>query len=409
MKAELIICGAGPAGLFAAIQAAKNNDFKILILEKNHKAGQKLLISGSGQCNLTHAGDISNFFDHYGENYNFLMGPLYTFDNKKLMHFFQKRGIEFRKARSGKIFPQSNKAADILNILLDECQKRKIKIKYNSPVKKVIKKNGLFEIKTKNKTYKSKYFLIATGGKSFPNTGSTGDGFKMAQALGHKIVKPQPALAPVIIKNYKFKKLSGISLRDKEISLWRKGNLLKTWSADLILTHRGLSGPGIINYSRYLKKGDLIKIKLLKYNQAELEKNLLKRIKREGRLNLVNLLIQYPLAQRLIQKILELAKIDGSQNAAHLSKEQRKEIIQLFSSLEFEIDSLANYHQSMVTKGGIELSQINPQIMESKITKNLFAAGEVLDIDGDTGGYNLQAAFATAYLAGSELAKRLSI
>lgn len=408
MNADLIIAGAGPAGLFAAIQAASNNK-KIMILEKNSSAGKKLLISGSGQCNLTHAGDISNFFDHYGENYNFLMGPLYTFDNQKLMKFFKDRGIKFRKARGGKIFPESNQASDILNILLKECNKRNIEIIYNSEVKKLNYNNELnkFKIKTSRMDYESKHFLLTTGGKSFPKTGSTGDGFEIAKNLGHQIVKPRPALAPVVIKDYKFKMLSGISLRNKEISLWRNNQLFKSWRGDLLLTHRGLSGPAIINYSRYMKKGDQIKIKLLKYSQEELEKNLMKKIKREGKLNLLNLLIKYPLAQRLIEKILEIANINGRQNAAHLKKEQRKEIIKLFLSLEFEIKSLADFNQSMVTKGGIDLSEINPQTMESKIVKNLFAAGEVLDIDGNTGGYNLQAAFSTAFLAGNEISKRL--
>lgn len=408
MKADLIILGAGPAGLFAAIQAAKNNENKkILILEKNSSAGKKLLISGSGQCNLTHSGDISQFFDHYGENYNFLMGPLYTFDNQKLMQFFKDRGIKFRKARGGKIFPESNQASDILDILINESKTRKIEIIYNTAVKEVKHKDGIFSVKSAAQVYKSKYFLLAAGGKSFPKTGSTGDGFKIAKNLGHKIIEPRPALAPVVIKDYQFKMLSGISLRNKEISLWRDDQLLKSWSGDLLLTHRGLSGPGIINYSRYMKKGDFLKIKLLKYSEEELEKNLLKRIEREGKLNLLNLLIKYPLAQRLIEKILEIADIDGSQNAAHLRKDQRKEIIELFSSLKFEIKSLADFNQSMVTKGGIDLKEINPQNMESRIINNFFAAGEVLDIDGDTGGYNLQAAFSTAFLAGTELKKRL--
>jgi len=408
MKADLIILGAGPAGLFSAIQAAKNNkNKKIIILEKNSSAGKKLLISGSGQCNLTHAGEIANFFNHYGNNYNFLLGPLYTFDNKMLMNFFENRGVEFRKARGGKIFPKSNKASDILNVLLKEAKSKNIKIIYNTTIEEVNYTNKLFKIKSENEIYESKYFLLATGGKSFPKTGSTGDGFRIAKNLGHKIVNPRPALAPVVIKNYQFKMLSGISLRNKEISLWRNDQLLKSWSGDLLLTHRGLSGPGIINHSRYIKKGDLLKIKLLKYNQEELEKNLLKKIEREGRLNLLNLLIKYPLAQRLIEKILEISDINGSQNAAHLTKKERKEIIKIFSSLEFEIKSLADFSQSMVTKGGISLKEINPQTMESKIINNFFAAGEVLDIDGDTGGYNLQAAFSTAYLAGNEISNRL--
>lgn len=410
MEFDLIIAGAGPAGLFSAIQASENNQNKnILILEKNTIAGKKLLISGSGQCNLTHAGDIANFFDHYGDNFNFLLGPLYTFDNKMLMRFFKNRGLKFRKARSGKIFPDSNKASDILDVLLKECNKRNIKINYNEEVKKVNNNNNSnkFEITTSSNCYRSKFFLLTTGGKSFPKTGSTGDGFEIAADLGHNIIEPRPALAPIIIKNYRFKMLSGISLRNKKISLFRDNNLLKSWSDDLLLTHRGLSGPGIINYSRYIRSGDIIKVKLLNYNKKELENNLIKKIEREGKLNLLNLLIKYPLAQRLIEKILEIAKIDGSINAAHLNKKERKEIIEHFSSLEFEVKELASFHQSMVTKGGIDLKEINPQNMESRINNNFFAAGEVLDIDGDTGGYNLQAAFSTAYLAGNEISKRL--
>ena len=188
------------------------------------------------------------------------------------MHFFENRGVKFREARGGKIFPKSNQAEDILNVLLKEVDKRGIKINYNSTVEKIEAEDGFFKIKSSNQIYKSKYFLLAAGGKSFPKTGSTGDGFKIAKNLGHNIIEPRPALAPVVIKDYKFKMLSGISLRNKEISLWRDGNLLKSWNDDLLLTHRGLSGPGIINYSRYMQQGDLIKIKLLKYSKEELEK-----------------------------------------------------------------------------------------------------------------------------------------
>jgi hypothetical protein len=408
MKSDLIVVGAGPTGLFSAIQAAKNNQNKsVLIIEKNSSAGKKLLISGSGQCNLTHAGDIADFFDHYGDNFNFLYAPLYTFDNQRLMQFFKDHDIRFRKARGGKIFPESNQSSDILKVLLKELKILGVKIIYNCAVKKIEKKDQLFEIRSSDKIYKSKYLLLATGGKSFPKTGSTGDGFQIAESLGHKIVEPRPALAPVIIKNYPFKMLSGISLRNKEISLWRNNSLLKRWNDDLLLTHRGLSGPGIINYSRYMQKGDLINIKLLKYNEKDLENDLMKKIEREGRLNLLNLLIKYPIAQRLIEKILELAEIDGSQNAAHLTKQKRKDIINIFSNLQFEIENLAGFNQSMVTKGGIDLDEINPQNMESKVINNFFAAGEVLDIDGDTGGYNLQAAFSTAFSAGQYISKRL--
>ena len=410
MSSELIITGAGPAGLFTAIQAAKKNkDKKIIILEKNNQAGKKLLLSGSGQCNLTHAGDISNFFDHYGDNHNFLLGPLYSFDNKNLMSFFNKREIKFRKARGGKIFPKSNKAEDILETLLQECKNKNIKIIYNSPVKKVEynQQKKIFEINTPTKNFNSKFFVIATGGKSFPKTGSTGDGFKIARNLGHSISRVKAALAPVIINNHSFKMLSGISMHSKELSLWRNNSLVKRWTGDLLITHKGLSGPAIINYSRYMEAGDIIKIKLLDHNRESLKKDILKKINREGKLNIKNLLIRYPIAQRLIEKILENLNINGSKNAAHLNKKERNKIIDQFLSLEFKIKKIADFNQSMVTKGGISLKEINPGTMESEIINNLFAVGEVLDIDGDTGGYNLQAAFSTAYAAGTEIAERL--
>lgn len=415
MQVDLIISGAGPSGIFAAIQTAitgiekYGEKFKIIILEKNSKPAKKLLISGSGQCNLTHSGDIADFFDHYGNNSEFLLSALYSYNNQALMNFFKKRDIKFRKAKGGKIFPASNKAEDILNVLLTECKNNGIQIIYNSPVKKVKynHENKNFKIQTPQKTYQSRSFLIATGGKSFPKTGSSGDGYKFAADLGHTIIEPKPALAPVIIKNYEFKMLSGISLRKKELSLWRDNKLIKKWKGDLLLTHRGLSGPAIINYSRYIRAGDFLKVKLLNYNRNELEKDLLKKIKREGKLNLINLLIRYPIAQRLIEKILKLANIEPKQKAAHLTKSERRKIIDLFLELEFEIKNLANFNQSMVTKGGIDLKEINPGTMESYLIDNLFAVGEVLNIDGDTGGYNLQAAFSTAYLAAQKIANNL--
>lgn len=410
LKADLIVIGAGPAGLFSAIWTAKKTqNKKIIILEKNNSAGKKLLISGSGRCNLTHQGEIANFFDHYGENADFLLSPLYNYDNQKLLSFFKNRGLSFKKERGGKIFPKSDKAEDILKVLLNEVKKTGVKIIYNSPVKEVEydKKTQKFSLHCSKKSFLANSLLIAAGGKSFPHTGSTGDGFNFAKALGHKIIEPRPALAPVIIENHQFKKLTGISLRNKELSLFRNDKLIRKWRGDLMITHKGLSGPAIINNSRYIKKGDLLEVNLLDYSYQELKKDLLKKIKREGKLNLLNLLLKYPLAQRLIEKILELNKIDPQKNAAHLSRENRKKVVNSLLKKDFKVKKLASYNRAMVTQGGIDLKEINPGTMESLIVDNLFAAGEVLDIDGDTGGYNLQAAFSTAYLAAEEIAKKI--
>lgn len=281
MNADIIIIGAGPAGLFAAVQASRGNK-NIIILEKNSQAGKKLLITGSGQCNLTHTGEVRDFLDHYGDNTdkNFLRSLLYSFSSRNLLEFFDSRGISFTCTDEGKYFPASLKAEDILNVLLAECRKNDIQIKYDSPAEDIFfcEDKDQFNIKTPIKEYSSRYLIIAAGGKSYPTTGSTGDGYKFARKLGHSINKPKPVLTPLYIENYQFAEIAGVSLKGREISLWRKGSLVKRWTGDLLFTHQGISGPGILNYSRYIEKGDIIKIKLLNYkDEAELDSLLVKK------------------------------------------------------------------------------------------------------------------------------------
>ncbi|MFW5982258.1 MAG: NAD(P)/FAD-dependent oxidoreductase [Halanaerobiaceae bacterium] len=408
MKADIIIIGAGPAGLFTAIQASKTNH-KTIILEKNPEAGKKLLITGAGQCNLTQEGNIKDFLDHYGENYRFLRQALYTFPNKELIEFFQHKGIKFTTTNEGKIFPASLKAADILDVLLQECKDKKIDIKYSQAVKDVqIDKENRFIISTNKNKYKSNFLVIATGGQSYPGTGSSGDGYYFTKSLGHSIVKPTPALTPLYIKDYPFSEISGISLPARNISLWRDNKLIKRWSGDILFTHHGISGPGILNYSRYIKPNDIIKLKLINIeSHSLLEKEILKMISKNGKLLIKNLLNDFPLPHRLIDKIIELARIPRDKRAAELNKNERKNLIKLLLELALSVERPGKFNQAMVTKGGINLKEINPKTMESRIIDNLYAVGEILDIDGDTGGYNLQAAFSTAYLAGQSILKKL--
>ncbi|MCC3144841.1 NAD(P)/FAD-dependent oxidoreductase [Halanaerobium sp. Z-7514] len=408
MKLDLIIIGAGPAGLFTAIEAA-SPDKKILILEKNSTPAKKLLITGSGQCNLTQAGDINDFFKHYGEKENFLKGALYSFDNQALLNFFRERGIEFETREKSKIFPASGKAKDILEVLLKEINQLGIKIQYNQPVKTVDynQNNNNFKVSTINKDYYSDFLVIATGGKSYPNTGSTGDGYRFAASLGHSIEKVKAALTPIKIKNYQYSELAGVSLRKVELSLWRNKNLIKRWSGDLLFTHQGLSGPAILNYSRYIISSDIIKIHLINAeNEAILDQRLIKLIKNNGSTLFKNLLKDLKLPARLSQKISRELGIDLNKKAAQITKEERKKLVKSLYALEFEVKSLGSFKKAMVSSGGINLQEIKPASMESKLKDKLFAVGEVLDIDGDTGGYNLQAAFSTAYLAGREIKQR---
>ncbi|ADQ14935.1 NAD(P)/FAD-dependent oxidoreductase [Halanaerobium hydrogeniformans] len=407
MKVDLIIIGAGPAGLFTAIQAASKNK-NILILEKKPTPAKKLLITGSGQCNLTQAGDISDFFAHYGENSDFLKGSLYSFDNLALLRFFRKRGIEFETREGSKIFPKSGKAKDILEVLVKEIKNLGIKIKYNQQVKELScdQKTNVFKVSTSTQNYFADFVVVAAGGKSYPTTGSTGDAYKFASSLGHSIKKVKPALTPVKIKNYKFSELAGISLSNIELSLWRDNNLIKRWTGDLLFTHQGLSGPAILNYSRYIKKGDLIKVHLVdKKNEALLDKLLIEKINNYGNRLFKNVLKDFEIPNRLADILIKISKIDQAKKAAQITKNERKRILKLLYGLSLEVEDLGSFKEAMVTKGGVNLKEIDPSTMESKLKNGLFVVGEALDIDGDTGGYNLQAAFSTAYLAGRKIAK----
>lgn len=405
IKVDLTIIGAGPAGIFTAINAVQNNK-NILILEKNSTAGKKLLITGSGKCNITHSGDIRDFFNHYGKNNKFLMSALYSFDNSRLLSYFNQHKLKFITNEQGKIFPESDKAADILEALLAECKVKKIKFNFNSAVEQVNydKKKRVFIIETAENIYKSNYLVLATGGKSYPKTGSTGDGYEFARQLGHKIITPQPALTSLINKNKHLINLAGISLKNVEISLWRNNNFLQKWQDDILFTHQGLSGPAIINYSRYFKIGDQLKLNLVDFkNKTDFENDLLKKSQQYGSLNLKNLLKKYQLATRIITEILPMAQLNINKNSAHLSKMEAHKIAQLFCEFKVDISHLAGFNKAMITAGGIDLTEIDPGTMESKLCNKLFAVGEILNIDGDTGGYNLQAAFSTAYLAGQKL------
>ncbi|MFP4016291.1 MAG: NAD(P)/FAD-dependent oxidoreductase [Halanaerobiales bacterium] len=436
MEVDVIIVGAGPAGLFAAIQCS-NGKNKVVILEKNPSAGKKLLITGGGQCNLTQAGSTSELLNHYGENDRFLRNALYGFTNTDLIEFFRERGIEFITTDKGKIFPSSSKAGDILGALLEECRRKKIIINCSEAVKEIEyfntatskevhnKRNAeaalsenkqnktsgghyKFICRTEKMEYKSRFLVLATGGKSYQTTGSSGDGYIFAKILGHSINKPEPALTPLYIKDYKFKDLAGISLQNTDISLWRDNKLIRRWSGDILFTHKGLSGPGILNYSRYVKTDDVIKLNLLSIKErSSLERDLINRIESNGKLLFKNVLKDLQLPLRLTDKLLDIAGISDNRKTAQITKDERKNITFLLYSLPMTVERPGGFNEAMVTSGGISLKEIHPKTMESRIIPNLYAVGEVLDIDGDTGGYNLQAAFSTGYMAGQTISSKI--
>lgn len=405
---DVIVIGAGPAGLFSALSI---NNKKILILEKNSKPGKKLLISGAGQCNFTNYCSLDEFFNKFGNKGSFLKPALYNFSNKDSIKFFEMLGVDCEVREDNKVFPKSYKANDILNALIDKCIQNKVEIKYNSIINDIeydIDKE-LFRIKTSDVLYVCDYLIIATGGKSYPQTGSTGDGYIFAQKLGHNVVALSPALTPVYVEDYKFKDLSGISLKQISISLWRHNKKINSFKGDMLFTHKNISGPVIINNSRYIEVGDVLRLNFTDFSNAEDFKQFFEqRILSSGNLNVKTVIRELNIPKRLIDIILNLSDIDQNKICSELNKNSRKKLIEFLSSFPLRVTELGDFNVAMVTKGGVSTKEINPKSMESKIIKNLYFIGEVIDIDGDTGGFNIQAAFSMGKLAGQNINSKLN-
>ena len=402
---DVIVIGAGPAGLFAAFTSAEKG-LKVCLLEKKDSPGLKLLISGTGQCNVTHAGPIGDFLNHYGEKSRFVRPALYGFSNNDLVAFFETRGLPLKEVNMGKIFPETLSSKDILRVLIHECKRQGVTILYDAGVTRITNGTTGFEVQTPLDHYLTQNVVITTGGRSYPTTGSTGDGYALAQQLGHSIADVAPSLSPVYIENYAFTSCAGISLNQATIQLYRNSKKIRQTTGDVLFTHKGLSGPGIIDFSRYILPGDQLKLALVDFkNTAEFEKDFLAEVSANGKKLLKNLLTRYEVPERLVVSIFELHHISSDIKSADLDKKTRKLIVDSFMELPFMVDRLGGFKEAMCTRGGVTLSEVNPNTMESRIVKGLYFAGEVLDIDGDTGGYNIQFACSSGTMAGKNTKK----
>lgn len=391
-----IVIGGGPAGLFTALHL---NGKDILIVEKGERAGRKLLISGTGQCNFTHAGPMSDFMNHYGDNAFFLKNALYTFSNKDLIRYFKNSGIESVEDKNGKIFPSSLRASDILNTLIDECRDNGVSLTRGSPVTRVVHQSDHFKVFTAEKVYECRYLVIATGGMSYPSTGSSGDGYRLGQMLGHSIVPPRPALCAITVRDFRMASLSGITIPSAHLVLFRNGKKIRDHSGDIVFTFKGLSGPGVIDFSRYICKGDLIRINLCGMSRQEFIHEFIRSTGEKGRTTLQTWLRNLNVAKNLIKFLISEAGANPEQPIAEIGKKVRSVLSELLCECPFEIERAGEFRTAMATAGGICLNEVDALTMQSKVIPGLYFAGEVLDIDGDTGGYNLQAAFSTAYAA----------
>ena len=394
---DVIVIGGGPGGIFAAI-FAKNRGKKVLLLEKMEKLGKKLLIAGQGQCNLTHIGTKEEFLDKYGNNGAFLKKAFYKFPPGSLVNFFEQRGLKLIVTEKGKYFPETLKSLDVLALLKKELQG--VDIRYHSPVEKIEKKES-FSVYTKNEIFSARKVILATGGKSYEVTGSSGDGYKFSKELGISLVEPKPALTPCYINDYPYASLSGISFKSIAIEHWREGKKLDTYKGDLLFTHKNFSGPVIIDNSRYFQKADLLKINYSGENKEEFEKKF--RTNLRGIKLIKNIFDNPNLSERFILTVLKNLNIDENKRVCDLNKNEIKSILEAVTEATYTISRLEGFNIAMATAGGVSLEEVNKNTMESKNIKGLYIVGELLDIDGDTGGYNIQAAYSTGALAGESI------
>ncbi len=409
MHYNTIVIGGGPAGLFAAGKLGRDQKH-VLLLERNSVAGRKLLISGAGQCNFTHAGPIEEFFDCYDDKIKFLKKALTTFTNKDTMKFFESSGVAYQVFPNKKVFPKTMKSKDVLDALLLNCQKANVEFKYNETVQNISVYDNIFTIETSSgNRYFSDQVVIATGGKSYAHMGSDGLGYTLAEKLGHTIVSPRPALTDIRTVEKQYKVLSGLSTKDAEITIWREQKKIRSYVGDLLFTHKGLSGPAIINSSRWMYAGDVITVNFLYPQSYEVVKNYFaEQLAHRGKEEVITFLKQFKLPRNLYSVLCETIGLDEHLSCAQVNKKQREQLVQMLTKCPFHIHELGGFHIAMVTTGGVKLKEVNPTTMESRKQKGLYFIGEVLDVDGDTGGYNIQAALSTAYICAKHIIEKVN-
>ncbi len=403
--AKVIVIGAGPAGIMAAIHASKKHN--VTILDGNDRIGKKLFITGKGRCNVTNSKDISEFFDYIPGNPHFLYSALYSYTNEDTMNFFENVGIKLKVERGGRIFPMSDKSSDIIKGLSIGLKESNVQVKLNSKVTNIIydaNKIVGVEINNSTKLY-GDYFIIATGGASYPLTGSRGEGQKFAKKLGHTIIELKPSLVPIELNEPWLKDLMGLSLKNISLSILKNNKVLYKNQGEMLFTNYGISGPLVLSGSRYVKnEGNYEAAINLKpaLNESELDKRIQKDFLKYQNKEFKNALDDL-LPKKLIPLIINLSNIPLDKKVNVITKEERKKLLHILKDLRVKIKGLRPIEEAIVTAGGVNTLEIDPSTMKSKIISNLSFAGEVIDVDAFTGGYNVQIALSTGYIAGNSI------
>jgi predicted Rossmann fold flavoprotein len=409
-KKRVVVIGGGAAGLMAAGQAAEKGA-EVVLLEKMKRPGRKICISGKGRCNLTNSASVPDFIEHFGRNGRFLRQAFSRFFAPELVAFFQEKGLDVSLERGGRYFPTSGKAPDILKVFQSWLDQLAVTIKANSPVDRIIFNDDRIEgVKIGKKTIQADAVIIATGGTSYPSTGSTGDGYALAKAAGHSIVPARPALVPLEIEGGVDSSLAGLELRNCEVRLLIDGKQKRKLFGEFHFLKTSVSGPVILTLSgeavdalRAEKKVEIVLDLKPALSEQKLDSRLIRDFEKRHK-EIFSEVLRGLLPAALIPLCLQQTNIPGERAAGQISKKERKKLLNWLKQQRMEVSGHRSFREAIVTAGGVALDEVNPKTMESKLVTGLYIAGEVLDLNGNTGGYNLQAAFSTGWLAGRDAA-----
>lgn len=406
-NSKVVVIGGGPAGMMAASVAARHGNTVILI-EKNNSLGKKLLITGKGRCNITNNADISEFIENTPVNSNFLYSAFYTFTNTQLIALLNKLGVETKVERGERVFPVSDRAKDVLNALKKFMSISGVKVHNGEVTDILVEPDGKKKVVLKDRKFVTcDKVIIATGGLSYPNTGSTGDGYRFAKKLGHTIVPVKPSLVPMVLVEKEASALQGLSLKNVSLTVYKNGKKMYDDFGEMLFTHYGVSGPIVLSASSHIRDLSDAEYKIsvdLKpaLDFETLDKRVLRDFEEFKNKDFINSLDKL-LPQKLIPVIAKLSGIDERKKTNEITREERHKFVSLLKDLRFTVKEFRPIDEAIISSGGIEVKEINPSTMESKIVPGVFFAGEVIDVDAYTGGFNLQIAFSTGYLAGANV------
>lgn len=399
---KVIVVGAGAAGLIAAGKAAESAE-RVILIERNDRIGKKLLITGKGRCNITNTAEIEDMIAMYPTNPKFLYSALYTFTNDDVINLIESHGTKTKVERGGRVFPVSDKAADVVEALKKYALKPNVELVTSRVTGLIIENNVIKGVHTRKGDIRADRVIICTGGKSYPTTGSTGDGYEFARRAGHTVTEIRPSLVPLETEETFVREIMGLALKNVRITAFNeKGKKHYEDFGEMLFTHFGISGPIVLSMSSHLKRGQKYRVEIdLKpaLDDGQLKTRIMRDFEKAGKKHLINSLDAL-LPKALIPLIIDMANIDPHKAVCEITKEERAALIDVLKHFRLTIKGFRPVEEAIVTSGGVKVSEIDPSTMESKIVKGLYFAGEVIDIDGYTGGFNLQAAFSTGYLAG---------